>query len=468
MLPEITDRVKGFLARREQNARPLSLELKGLSAFVPSWSSWDYARGGFPNLAAAYGADLPSLAGVAVTRETALNHSAVWACNRLISESIGMIPCVMMRDHGGIKRPCDGETGNPSHPLYGVMHDQPNEEITATGFQEMLTSHCLLEGNAYAHILRRSGTQEAMELSPLLPSQVHPDREKTGQKRLVYVVDDINKTYTLERGKPHDILHIRGLGWDGIKGYSVIQTGRQSMGSAIAGERHVARFWANGGRTPYTLSLERDFNNDQDFEKFRADWERVYAEPNRAPILPKFIKEYTQIGRSMVESQVLESRLFSIHEICRWFLVSPHLVGDLSRATFSNIEQLALEFVKMTLSTWINRWEQELRRCVLTPAERAAGFCFRHDLKALLRGDFASRMAGYAMLLDKAVASPDEVRDLEDWDPIPNGAGKAHHIQLAMATLPGTGDPMPVEAKYAAGTKTPQSSEPADSALPSV
>lgn len=216
--------------------------------------------------------------------------------------------------------------------------------------------------------------------------------------------------------------------------------GRQSIGTAIAAERNVARFYANGGRLPYVLMMDGKFKTDADFEKFRTDWEKTYAEPHRAPMLEPPIKEYKQIGLSAKDSQLLETRLFDIHEICRWFLVSPHLVGDLSRATFSNIEQLALEFVKMTLATWLTRWEQELWRCVLTPEEKTQGYFWKHNVNALLRGDFQSRMAGYSTMLQNGIASVNEVRDLEDWNPVEGG--DAHHIQLNQQTLPGTGVPM--------------------------
>jgi HK97 family phage portal protein len=120
--------------------------------------------------------------------------------------------------------------------------------------------------------------------------------------------------------------------------------------------------------------------------------------------------------------------------------MSPHLVGDLSRATFSNIEQLMLQFLKLTLSSWLTRWEQELWRCVLTPEEKSQGYFFRHNLDALLRGDFVSRVQGYATLLQNGVTSVNEVRDLEFWDPI-NG-GDDHHIQLNMQTIPGSDQPV--------------------------
>jgi HK97 family phage portal protein len=331
------------------------------------------------------------------------------------------------------------------HPMYTALHDAPNDEMSAMTFRETRTSHCLLQGNAYAQIIRRSGVGTAIELRPLLPGQVAIDREKTGEQRLVYIVKEglnAEKTYTLQRGKPQDILHIKGLGDDGLHGYSVITMARQSVGTALSAERNVARFYAQGGRVPYVLEMASKFKSDSDFDKFRADWEQTYAEPHKAPILENGI-QYKQIGLSASDAQLLETRLFHIHEICRWFLVSPHLVGDLSRATFSNIEQLALEFVKLTLSTWMTRWEQELWRCVLTPQEKQQGYFFKHNVNALLRGDFQSRMAGYSTMLQNGIASVNEIRDLEDWNP--TAGGDDHHIQLNMQSLPG-GQPLTSQA----------------------
>jgi HK97 family phage portal protein len=230
------------------------------------------------------------------------------------------------------------------------------------------------------------------------------------------------------------------MGFDGVRGYNVIQVGRNSMGSAIAGEKNLAAFWASGGRTPYHLEHPTRFRNDQDFAKFRKDWKETYADPHNAPILENGML-YKQDGVSMRDAQGIENRAFTVPEICRWFSVSPHLVADLSRATFSNIEHLALEFVKLTLSPWIARWEQEFKRCVLTAEERAQGYYLKYNVNALLRGDFQTRMSGYATELQNGIASIDEVRDLEDWNPLPDGAGAHHHIQLNMTTLPGAGDP---------------------------
>jgi HK97 family phage portal protein len=398
-------------------------------AFDAITAGW-YARNGYPGIYSILSGGMPAWSGEPVSIDTALNHSVVWACNRIISESVGFIPLNMLQRKPGSKEVA------AEHPMQSVVHDAPNDETTAQEFRETMTSHTVLGGNAFAQILRRSGTGTAYQLRLLLPGQVTVDREKAGQKRVVYCVkvdEDTEKTYTVTEGKPQDILHLRGIGWDGIRGYSVITMARQSVGTALATDRNVARFYANGGRVPYVLEMSQRFRNDQEFQKFRADWEAAYSEPHRAPILENGTT-YKQIGLNFADAQLLESRQFSIPEICRWFLVSPHLVGDLSRATFANIEQLALEFIKMTLATWLTRWEQALWRCVLTPEEKAQGFFFRHNVNALLRGDFPSRMSGYATMLQNGIASVNEVRDLEDWNPVEGGDD--HHIQLNMQTLP--------------------------------
>lgn len=412
--------------------RTLDLSTKGGEGvnFDTVSAGW-YLRQGYPQIYSILTGGMPAWSGEAVSVETALNHSVVWACNRIISETIGFIPAVLRQKTSAGKREA------VEHPMYNAMQNAPNDEITAQCFTEELTSHCVMSGNGYAKIVRRSGTGTAIELHGLLPQQVFPDREKSGQKRLVYVIKEdyaADKTYTVERGKPQDILHLRGLGWDGLRGYSVITMGRQSIGTAIAAERNVARFWASGGRAPYHIEATRKFKVDEDFQKWRSDWERVYAEPSRVPIMePDFV--YKPDAASMKDSQVIESRIFTVAEICRWFNVSPHLAMDLSRATFSNIEELMLEFVILTLNAWINRWENEFWRCVLTAEEKAKGYYLKHDLRSLLRGDFATRMAGYATAIQNGYLNQDEVRDDEDLDPIPDGKGKTYRVQLNMQDI---------------------------------
>lgn len=424
-------------------SQPEPLSLKSANVTLDLVNAEWLSRNGYSRLSAAWNGGEGSWAGERVSVDTAQNHSVVWACKRIISESIAFMPLFMMQETSKGKFPVK------DLPLATGLHNCPNEEMTTMEFRETLTGHCLLQGNAYAQIVRRSGTDVAQELYPLQPGQVKSERDK--QKRLVYVVKDGNsqsKSYTIERGKAQDILHVRGPGFDGVTGYSVVSMARQSWGTANATERFAANFYANGGRVPYNLKLSQSFKDDTKFDKFRADWEALYSQPHKVPILEPWL-EYQQTGMSFEDAQFLGMRQFNIPEICRWFLVSPHLVGDLSRATFSNIEQLALEFVKMTLMAWITRWEQSMWRCLLTPEEKGKGFYFKHNMNGLLRGDFLTRMQGYSIALQNGFKNIDEVKDLEDENPLPDGAGQAYHIQLNQATVPGTGEPMPAENRGA-------------------
>jgi HK97 family phage portal protein len=397
-------------------------------AFDTISAGW-YARNGYYGIYSALSGGLPAWSGEPVSTETAMGISAVWACNKVISESIGFLPVNMMQESGSTKKLAVG------HPAYSALKYAPNCEITTQSFTELLTSHSVLQGNGFAKIARRSGTGTAVEFYPIQPQMVYPDREKTGQRRLVYVVREEHqpdKTYTVERGKPQDILHIRGLGWDGIRGYSVITMARQSIGTAIAQERNVANFYAKGGRVPYVLKHPAKFKDDQAADQFRANWEKTYADPHKAPILEGGLV-YESIGLSAADAQLIESRMFTIPEICRWFSVFPTIVGDLSKATFSNIEALSEQFVRFTLMTHLTRWEQELWRCVLTPDEKEQGYFFRHDLSVLLRADFQARTVGYAAMLQSGKNSINEVRAMEGENPI--DGGDDHFVQVNMAPV---------------------------------
>lgn len=424
--PELFERAKGFLARRAENSALTTLSIKsGIGSDDPAW----YAAHGFYKAAEARGAGA-SWSGEPVSLDTALNHSVVFTCKRVIAESTGFLPLNMMQQNGGEKIEA------VKHPMYTALKESPNDEMTAQRFRETTTGHCVLGGMGYAQILRRSGTGVAHELIQLLPSQVTPDREKAGERRLVYVVKEGNvasKTYTVERGKPHDLLVMPGVGWDGIRGYSILSLGRQSIGTALATERNVGRFYARGGRLPYNLKLTHAFEDDEAAKKFRADWGAIANNPHEAPVLEPWL-DYQQTGLSLRDAQMLESRQFSVPEICRWFRISPHLAGDLTNANYSTIEQLALEFVNFTLHVWLKRWEQELWRCVLTPEEKTQGYFWRHNVNALLRGDFKTRMEGYSIALQNGFFNQNEVRDLEDL----NGfeGGDDYHIQLNMQQLP--------------------------------
>ena len=395
-----------------------------------------YARNGYPKLYSLMGGGGPTYTGKSVTEQTALNCSVVWACTRIISETVASLPLHLMRSaKDGTKEQYT------DHPLYGVLHDEPNPDMSDMEMREVITAHAVTWGNGYAEIVRNPSGQ-CIALWPIMPDTVTPVRDK--QKNFVYVVKVGADKERVLRGsaqgsKLPEVLHVRGLGFDGLQGYSVISQARNSIALAQIQEEYASKYFANGGRRPYTLEHPGRFKNDEEFKQFRARWEEGYGGSDnfhKPPILEGGLK-YTELGFSLEDAQFLEGRQFSIPEICRWFRMSPHMAGDLSRATFSNIEHLAIEFVQMTLMGWLVRWEKAIKRCCLTPGEKATVYA-KHNVSALLRGDFASRMSGYATLLQNAIASPNEVRELEDWNRY--DGGDDYHLQLNMQTV-GEGTP---------------------------
>lgn len=439
-------------------ATPDPPELKASTGVILDLVNQEWlSRNGYRNLSAAWNGGTPSWSGERVSLDTALNHSVVWACRRIISESIAFMPLNMMQKTSKGKAFVDVT----DKPVASALHNAPHDEMTAMEMREVTTGSAVMSGDGFATIERRSGTGVAQELYPLQYQQVRTDRDN--KRQLVYLVKDGNspeQTFTIERGKPQRILHVKGPSLDGIRGMSVISMARQSWGTASAAERVAATYYANGARVPYNLKLSQSFKTTQDFDKFRSDWEEVYSQPNKVPILEPWLT-YEPTGMSNADAQFLETRQFNIPEICRWFLISPDQVGDLSRATFSNIENLGLRFVTYTLTAWMVRWEQALWRCVLTLEEKNQGYYFKHNANALMRGDFVSRMAGYASALQNGHLNQDEVRDLEDRNPLPNGEGSFYRVQLNMQPL--TEDPAAafLAAQQTQSSRQPQQQEPA-------
>lgn len=385
-----------------------------------------------PMIAGALGYSEPSYSGKSVNEFSAMNIATVWACQRVISESAAMLPLHLMQS-GTSGRRVAGE-----HPLDWVLYREPNPNMSALRLRQTLTAHVVTWGNAYARKVRRGGTKQTIGLWPLTPDMVTPNEDHFKVLRL---------HQEPERVARDEMFHLPGHGFDGLRGYSVVSMARQSLGLAAVQDEYAGKFFAQGGRRPYLLKKPMPFKTDQDYQAFVAKWEQAYTGSggfHKAPILEGAM-ELQELGMPLQDMQLLEARQYSVPEICRWFRISPHLVGDLSRATFSNIEHLGLEFVQQTLMYWLCLWEQEIERQLLTEGEKGRYYA-KHNVSALLRGDFQSRMAGYATGLQNGFMSPDDVRELEDWDPLPNDAGAAYHIQLNMQTLPGTGAPTTAEA----------------------
>ena len=359
-----------------------------------------------------------SSSGKAVTERSAMQMTAVYSCVRILSEAVAGLPLHFYRytDDGGKEKAID-------HPLYRRLHDEPNPEMTSFIFRETLMTHLLLWGNAYAQIIR-NGKNEVIALYPLMPNKMDVSRDKSGQLYYTYVTQP-EEAHTMKGTvvylRPSEVLHIPGLGFDGLVGYSPIAMAKNAIGMAVACEEYGAKFFANGAAPGGVLEHPGTIKDPQ---RVRESWQSTFGgsgNSNKVAVLEEGMK-YTPIGISPEQAQFLETRKFQINEIARIFRVPPHMVGDLEKSSFSNIEQQSLEFVKYTLDPWIVRWEQSIRRALLSSEEKQKYFV-KFNLEGLLRGDYQSRMNGYAIGRQNGWMSANDIRELENQDRIPAEEG---------------------------------------------
>lgn len=374
--------------------------------------------------------------GKPVNERTAMQTTAVYACVRILAEAVASLPLHVYeyQDDGGKKLVHD-------HPLYYLLHDEPNPEMTSFVFRETLMSHLLIWGNAYAQIIR-DGAGRVLGLYPLLPDKMDVQRDDRGNIYYVYSRNsDENpmfKEYGDIRLKAEDVLHIPGLGFDGLIGYSPIAMAKNAVGMTLACEEYGASFFANGANPSGVLEHPGVL---KDPSKVRESWNSVYRGVNNAhkiAVLEEGMK-YQQIGIPPEEAQFLETRKFQINEIARLYRIPPHMVGDLDKSSFSNIEQQSLEFVKYTLDPWVIRWEQSLQRSLLLPGEKGKYF-IKLNVDGLLRGDYQSRMNGYAVGRQNGWFSANDIREMENMNPIPDEqGGNLYLINGAMTKLEDAG-----------------------------
>ncbi len=368
-----------------------------------------------------------------VTERSAMQVAAVYACVRVISEAVAQLPLHLYRYTGeGSKEKAD------DHPLYSLLHDEPNPEMSSFVFRETLMSHLLLWGNAYAQIIR-NGKGDVVALYPLMPNRMTVDRDKNHKLYYEYTLsDDEAKEIRKQILKPSEVLHIPGLGFDGLVGYSPIAVAKNAVGLSIATEEYGAKFFANGA-TPGGILEYPGVIKDPD--SVREAWNKGFSGSSNASkvaVLEEGMK-YTPISISPDEAQFLDTRKFQIDEIARIFRVPPHLIGDLEHSTFSNIEQQSLEFVTYTLQPWLVRWEQGIQRALLKPDEKKDYFV-KFNVDGLLRGDYQSRMNGYATARQNGWMSANDIRELENLDRIsPEEGGDLYLVNGNMTKLADAG-----------------------------
>ena len=341
-----------------------------------------------------------SSSGKTVDERTALQTAIVYACVRVLSETLASLPLHTYRYTQNGKEKAIG------HSIYYILHSEPNPEMTSFVFRETLMGHLLLWGNAYAQIIR-DGRGKVVGLYPLLPNKMVVNRNNQGQ--LYYQYEKDGQTYILNR---YEVLHIPGLGFDGLIGYSPIAMAKNAIGMAIATEEYGAKFFANGANPGGVLEHPGVV---KDPARIRESWNAVYqgsSNAHRVAVLEEGMK-FQSSGIPPEQAQFLETRKFQINEIARIFRIPPHMVGDLEKSSFSNIEQQSLEFVMYTLDPWVVRWEQAIQRALFSESEKRQYFV-KFNVDGLLRGNYESRMNGYAVGRQNGWLSANDIRELEN------------------------------------------------------
>ena len=348
--------------------------------------------------------------GKIVTPRSAIQLSTVYACVRVIAETIASLPFCVYKDEG------KGTDKAPEHPLYRLIHDEPNSEMTSFVWRETVLTHLLLWGNSYCQIIR-NGRGQVIALYPLLPDHMDVDRDDKG--KLTY-------TYTTYKGemvklRPEDVLHIPGLGFDGIMGYSPVAMERNAIGMSMAAEEYGGKFFANGARPSGILTHPNTVKNPA---ALRESWNAAYGGSNNAGRIAVLEEgmHFETITMPNNEAQFLETRKFQVEEICRIYRVPPHMIGDLDHATFSNIEHLSIDFAVHTIRPWVIRIEQAMNRALFSQKEKGK-FYVRFNLDGLMRGDYKSRMEGYSIARQNGWMSANDIRQMENMNPISEEEG---------------------------------------------
>lgn len=393
------------------------------------------------------GDDAP--AGVHVSEETALHYGPFFAGVRVIAEDVGSLPLITYeRLERGKKRAYD-------HRLYGLLHDAPNDLMTAVTFRSTIQAHALTWKAGYAYIVRaRDGSVE--ELWPLRPDRITPKAtpkkgDKSGRVEVWYHYKD-QRNGIDARLAPEEVLVIGGLGFDGISGYSLVEHAKQSIGLGIATEQYGSAVFRNGSRPGGVLRHPGTLTDDAQ-KRVRTNWENIHRGLDRAQriaILEEGM-EYESVGIPPEDAQFLETRRFSVTEMARWLRLPPHKIGDLDRATFSNIEWQGIDYVTSALRIWLVRWEQAIRQKLITEDERKKYFS-EHLVDGLLRGDQKTRYDAYAIGRNWGWLSADDVLEIENRNPLPDGRGSVYLIPLNMVPAP---TPEEIEAKATAAAAKP-------------
>lgn len=365
------------------------------------------------------------MAGMAVTPHTAMQLDAVWACVRLISETIATMPLSMYQ------RANNGQRIARSHRLHSILHYQPNRETTAAVFWESVVAAMLLRGNAFAEKLFVSGRLVGLRF--LAPDRLSCSQNRDGSICWTYLEADGRR-----REVPSDLIwQIPGFSLDGVNGVSVIQYGANVFGAAMAGDR-AARETFNNGMLQNVYYKHDKFLNQEQRQGFHENV-RGSVERGESPLLEGGI-DVKALGINPNDAQLLESRGFDVESICRWFRVPPHMVGHTEKTTSwgSGVEQQMIGFMTFTLAPWLRRIEQAISKDLLSPGDRLTYYP-KFNAEGLLRADSQGRAQFYKVMVENGIYTRDEVREKEDMEPR-GGKADSLTVQSNMADLESLGE----------------------------
>lgn len=354
--------------------------------------------------------------GVRVDQETALMYAPFFAGVRVIAEDLGLLPLFLY------ERLARGKQRATGHPLYPLLHDAPNDMMGAMAFKEALQGHAITWGGGAAYIVSHPRTGVIEELWPLRPDRLYPRVRYLGKgraERWFQYLDDVNGIYA--NLAPGEVFYVNGLGYDGLRGYSVVELAANSIGLGLATEHYGAKVFSNGAAPAGVLS-HPDNLSPEARKRMADDWDNIHRGIDRAhrvAILEEGV-QWQAVGLPNDANQFLETRKLQVTDMARWLRLPPHKIGDLDRATFSNIEEQQLDYVSSALAAWLTRWEQAVLTQLLLPSERATYFP-EHLVDALLRGNTMARYQAYAVGRQWGWLSANDVRERENMNPVDGG-----------------------------------------------
>ena len=371
--------------------------------------------------------------GLKITEKSAMMHSVVYACVKVLSESISSLPLVLYKEDEKGNR-----TKAKDHPLYYLLNTQPNNEVTTMQWRETMISNICLNGNSFTQIIKNR-KNEIVQLWGLDTSRITAQRlESTGEVIFLYnySANSLEKQPKQYAFKFDEILNIAGLSFDGICGISPIGYERESISLSIAMEKFGSTFFGNGASPSGIFSIQGELTDDA-FKRMKDDFNTSYAgmKNSNKPMVLEGGATFSPITMTNTDSQFLEGRRYQKEDIAMLYRVPLHMLNDLAKASYNSIEQLSLSFVIYTLTPWITRIEQCMNRDLLTKEEKEDGYYIKHNLSALLRGDSKTRFENYKMGINNGIYTINDVLAKEDMNRIDKDAGDMRVMQGAMTTV---------------------------------